>query len=151
MPAFRSPKARAQDVDVLTHEQCSELAENESIKYRTVMPHRVAVRIADEAAMPMLGGRRGQQVVGIKLRSGTVGQIKLEEGIVDWTLFDEDGNAVAWEYEKRASLVEGLSPRVRSALLARIDNASPAELDQVADEDSGETVGNGSGESFATS
>lgn len=143
--AFRSPSARAEDVDVLTSADCDDLDADESITYFKRLPHRAAVRLADEGTMPTLDAS-GRKVARIDIRAGTLQQIKLEEGIVTWTLRDEAGRPVRWERAKAAELVDGLSDKVRAALLDRIgeDKSVPDLDDEVTDPDTGlvDTVGN---------
>lgn len=149
MGSFRTTKARNADVAEVNHEnRPALLAEGEWVKYRTVLPHSVAVRIADEAAMPVMERVKGKDVIsGVKLRSGTVGAIKLETGIVAWNLLDEDGHpAPAWDAQKADQLVAGLSDELRSELSKLIDSRRPPELDDK-DAETGETEGNESGES----
>lgn len=144
MGSFRSARSRASDTDTLTPDNCPALSAGESVTYLTTLPHRVAVRIADEAAMPVIDGKG--RVTGLKLRSGTVSVIKLEEGIVGWTMFDEDGAEVRWDRTKAIELVAGLDEDVRVALLAVIDGGRPPELDAT-DPVTEEPEGNASGES----
>lgn len=149
MGSFRTIKARNADIAEINHENRPKLlAEGEWVKYRTVLPHSVAVRIADEAAMPVMERVKGKEMItGVKLRSGTVGQIKLETGIVSWNLLDEDGNpAPGWDAQKADQLIAGLSDELRAELSTLIDSRRPPELDDK-DADTGETEGNDSGES----
>jgi hypothetical protein len=148
MGAFRSTNARSQDVAVLDHtDPLSALGEGEWIKYRTVLGHRAATRMADAAAIPMI---EKDQTIGVRLASGSVAAIKLAEGIVEWNLVDEKGApAPQWDRAKADTLLEGLDPRTRSRLMALIDSEAPPALSTPNETDG--TEGNASGENSASS
>lgn len=145
MGSFRSAAARATDVQTLTAADRPEgvaegdwLAEGEWIKYLTKLPHRAAVRLADEGTVPEFD-RRGKKVTSVRIRAGTLQQIKLEEGIVDWSLTDETGSNVRWDRAQAALLLEGLPQAVRQRLGAVIGSDSPTDSEDAdpADEEAG--------------
>lgn len=138
MGSFRSAATRrAQDQDVFT----DGLAEGESITYWKRLPHSAAERIANEATEVALD-RKGRPL-GARVLAGRAARIRLEEGIVDWVIFDENGDKVEWDRKRAADLIDGLPPKVINALAERIGGDEPEGLNEPADPDTpeGETVG----------
>ena len=76
------------------------------------------------------------------MKSGTVSQIKLEEGILDFRLKDETGKTVKFDPFDRTGMVEGIEEGVRQELLGRIGEGEMTPLSTVTDEETGETEGN---------
>ena len=148
MGSFRSAAARATDIDTLTPEDRPEkvdpadwLQPGEWVRYVTKLGHHAAVRLADEGTIPVLD-RRGKKVTDVKIRAGTLSQIKLEEGIVDWSLSDEDGKAVRWDKALAGTLIEGLPNAVRQALSNKIGSAAPDTDDDGEPDETGQKQGN---------
>jgi len=162
--AFRSAQARASDTGTLDPESLARLlsdnpkaakgyqelmepgtevldllGEGEFIRYYTRLPHRAARRLADEGTDPKLD-KRGRRVVEVKVRSGTLQQIKLEEGVIDWYLRDELGNAVRWERAKATELTDGLHPAIRSILSDLIGSEGQALDSETEDEEGRDTT-----------
>lgn len=142
MGSFRTAAARAADTALLTSAETDALGEGEWVRYWTRLPHRAAVRLADEGVTPIMD-RGGRRVLDVRVKAGTLDQIKLEEGIVAWQLVDEAGNpAPAWEAGRATELLSGISNELKAALREVIGSGEPAALDDVIDEE-GRTEGEG--------
>lgn len=154
MGSFRSASARTADIVTLTAaDRPASLAPDtdvprwltgdEWVKYLTRLPHAAAKRLADEGTTTVLDSRK-KRVKDVVIRAGTMAQIKLEEGIVDWYVLDENDKPVAWDKDRAGALIEGLPSAVRQHLMDRI-GAGPAGADDEADEEddgTGEKSGN---------
>lgn len=146
MGSFRTPAARSADTALLTSSDTPALAEGEWVRYWTRLPHRAAVRLADEGVTPVMD-RGGRRIVDVKVRAGTLDQVKLEEGIVAWNLLDEAGNpAPAWDVSQASGLLEGISQELKAVLREVIGNGEPVALTDVVNEE-----GQTEGEAFAGS
>jgi hypothetical protein len=131
--SFRSESTRRrEDVAVFTEG----LAENEEIIYWKRLPYSSAMRMSSESTKVDFD-KRGR-VQDFKFDVGRSARIRVIEGIVDWTMFDENGVAVPWDRSKADDLLDGLKPDVLNALSALI--GADAESLSAADEN-GVTVG----------
>lgn len=145
MGSFRSPEARASDIAVLHSTKTeprpqgpdvalSDLLEaGESITYRTRLPYSVGVAMVSKATRIKLD-KRGRATEGA-YDVGVAAHIKVTEGIVAWTMLDENGGlAPAWERERASELLDALRPALVNHLGRLIDAGSPPTLDTPVDE-----------------
>ena len=137
MGSYRSAESRAGDVAVLTaadrpagvdavdeHGRPTWLAEGESITYWVRLPYGAARRIAAAAAQTIVGPDGG--LIGT-YDVGTASLAKFIEGVVDWTMSDEDGAPVAWDPWHAAALLDGLPGEVVRELAERIGHDAAPE------------------------
>ena len=141
MGSFRSPaKRRAEDQAVLNHENCPVLAQNEWIRYWLRLPESARVQV-----MAAMAGDDGKpEMSGPKFAAALVA--RRVGGIIDWCIFDEEGNEVPWDPARGAELIEGLPEAVIDLLDRIIGSGEPPSLAAPADpsKPDGETEGNAS-------
>jgi hypothetical protein len=138
--SFRSRPIRwAEDQAVLTGHG---LAEGESIRYWTRLPHGAASRIVTAASHLVVDPRTGR-VVEASYDAGAAARARLREGIVDWTIRDEAGQLVPWDSRQADELLDGLPLETVAALGNLIGSGEPPDLSAPADPEhpDGETLG----------
>ena len=141
MGSFRSPASRTEDQGVLAESDRPEdiapehwLQEGETITYWIKLPYRAAVRLANEGMRPVLDGQR---VTDLRVQLGSLQTIKLEEGIVGWTLRDERNRVVPWDRKRAPELLEGIPNAVRERLTAVIEPNATGDTDPESEVDAG--------------
>jgi hypothetical protein len=140
---FRSAEVRRRDdIGIFTEG----LAEGEQIIFWKRLPHSAVTRMTSEATSVKMD-RRGR-VEDFKFDVGRSARIRVIEGIVDWTLFDENGKPVIWDRQNADALLDGLRPELLNEL-SKLVGADDENLSDAADpaEANGETKG----EDFAAS
>ena len=146
MGSFRSLNTRQQgDTAQLTEG----LGDTEWIRYWKRLPHSAAQAIANVAAKPDID--RHGRVLGVEFNAGKAAAKRLELGIVDWHILDENGNDVPWIPAQAEALLDGLDPAVVDALSKVIGQGDPKPgLDEVVNDGEG-PEGELVGEDFAVS
>lgn len=137
MGSFRSESTRRrEDVAVFTEG----LADGEEIIYWKRLPHSAVTRMSSESTKLDID-RRGR-IKDFSFDVGRSARIRVIEGIVDWTILDENGVKVPWDRMRADELLDGLKPEILNEL-TKLIGADDESLNDAADEENpdGETVG----------
>lgn len=100
------------------------LGAGESITYWRVFPHSAQRNVLSEATTGHVDQATGQ-VVGA-FDAGKAAYARLRYGIVEWVIFDDDGNLVPWDVSKASELLDGIDADVLMSL-GNLINAGAAK------------------------
>ena len=134
---FRSEAVRRRDdIGIFT----DGLQDGEQIIYWKRLPHSSVTRMTSEATHLKMD-KRGR-IEDFQFDVGRSARIRVIEGIVDWTLFDEDGKPVIWDRKVADVLLDGLRPELLNEL-SKLIGADDQSLSAPADAENpdGETLG----------
>lgn len=150
MGSFRTAARRTADQATLTAADRPEdvlepdwLGQGESITYWMRLPHGAAARIASAATLAKVD-QRGR-IADATYDPGRASIAKLTEGIVGWSIRDENDQLVPWDPTRGAELLDGLPEPVVTVLGSVIGRGEPKALTAPADpaNPKGEAEGNG--------
>lgn len=102
------------------------LGEGESVTFWTVLPHLQMTSIISAGTSAQFD--RHGRAHKITYDPGSAIRARMVEGIVDWTVFDENAAPVPWEHDRGLVLVDGLPRGVFMYLQKWIGNGAPPDL-----------------------
>lgn len=130
--SFRSAaERRTADTDLLVPSKCPALAEGESVRYWTKLPHGARARVDSAANTITFDPTTGAQT--IRYDAVARGRQTLIEGIVEMTLLDERGRTVHWDERRAEELLDGMPPGLLAMLGVLIDSEAPPRLTEKVD------------------